>query len=125
MKDDGKKKSYTWHVKNMKPVSAEQGAANSAYIYPSVKLAPNKFSYYGYKGDLSSWKNYGLWIKQLYAGLDQLPDDRKTFFNDLVKNATDDKEKIGLIYNYLQRNFRYVSIQLGIGGFKTFFSKFH
>jgi len=42
----------------------------------------------------------------------------------LVKNTQDDREKVKIIYNYLQKNFRYVSIQLGIGGFKPFSADF-
>jgi hypothetical protein len=49
-----------------------------------------------------------------------LAEDRKTFFKELVKNAVSDSEKTKIIYNYLQKNFRCVSIQLGIGGFKPF-----
>jgi hypothetical protein len=38
----------------------------------------------------------------------------------MVSSAKNDREKIRIIYEYLQKNFRYVSIQLGIGGFKPF-----
>lgn len=35
----------------------------------------------------------------------------------LTKNATTDKEKARLIYQYMQDKTRYISVQLGIGGF--------
>jgi hypothetical protein len=124
VKDEGKFKTYTWEVKNMIPVQYEEGAVDFNDRFPSIELAPNKFSIYGYSGDLSSWKNYGLWIQQLYTGLDQLSESRKAFFIDLVKDAKDDREKIRRIYDYLQKNFRYVSIQLGIGGLKPFSAEF-
>jgi hypothetical protein len=79
---------------------------------------------YGNEGDFTSWKSYGAWYKQLYKGLDELPEDRKAFFRNLVKDASTDREKVRLIYDYLQKNFRYVSIQLGIGGLKPFSADF-
>jgi hypothetical protein len=49
-----------------------------------------------------------------------LPEDRRQFFSQLVKDIPDENGKIRRIYNYMQENFRYVSIQLGIGGWKPF-----
>jgi hypothetical protein len=89
-----------------------------------VSLAINNFSHYGFHGDLSSWKNFGLWINNLYSGLDILSPNRQQFFIDLTKNASTQNEKINIIYNYLQKNFRYVSIQLGIGGLRPFPAEF-
>ncbi|WP_315822799.1 hypothetical protein [Paraflavitalea speifideaquila] len=43
---------------------------------------------------------------------------------DLVKDAKDDREKARIIYDYLQKNFRYVSIQLGIGGWRSLSADF-
>jgi hypothetical protein len=42
----------------------------------------------------------------------------------MVRNASSDREKAKIIYNYLQKNFRYVSIQLGIGGLRPFSADF-
>lgn len=122
--DEGQYKVYKWSVANLAPIKDEEGAVNYRSRYPSIELAPNHFSYYGYPGDFSSWKSYGEWIAKLYKGLDELPEDRKAFFRELVKNATSDREKVKIIYNYLQKNFRYVSIQLGIGGLKPFSADF-
>jgi hypothetical protein len=45
-----------------------------------------------------------------------------------IKRMTDtiktDKDKARFLYNYMQKNMRYVSIQLGIGGFKPFAATF-
>jgi hypothetical protein len=118
VKEDGKSKIYQWTAHNLAAVEYEEGASD--HRYPTIVLAPNKFSYYGHEGDLTSWNNFGQWISNLYNGLDALPDDRKQFFKDMVKDAQTDKEKARIIYDYLQKNFRYVSIQLGIGGIKPF-----
>ncbi len=117
--EDDKYKQYQWTVSGLKAIEYEAGGPKGDSD-PSVQLAPNKFSYYHKEGDFTSWNNFGKWISQLYKGLDELPPERKQFFTDLVKNATNDKEKAEIIYDYLQKNFRYVSIQLGIGGVRPF-----
>ena len=122
VKEEGKTKIYQWSVHNIPAVEYEEGASDNKY--PQIILAPNKFSYYGYEGDLTSWKSFGIWLNALYNGQDALPADRQQFFKDLVKDAQNDREKARLIYDYLQKNFRYVSIQLGIGGFKPFSADF-
>lgn len=121
---EGKYAVYKWKVKNLPPYEYEDGAVSYEERYPSVKMALNRFSIYGYEGDMSSWKNFGAWISSLYKGLDELPQEKKTFFNNLVSSAKNDREKARIIYEYLQKNFRYVSIQLGIGGYKPFSAAF-
>jgi hypothetical protein len=122
--EDGRYKLYQWSVKNLAPIEDEEGAVSYESRYPSIQLAPNRFYLYGYEGDLSSWKNFGQWLSDLYKGTDELPEERKVFFRNLVKDATNDRGKAKLIYQYLQQNFRYVSIQLGIGGLKPFSAEF-
>ena len=120
IKDDGKIKSYTWTVNNLAPFEYEQGAVSYENRYPSIVLAPNKFKMDDYEGDMTSWKSFGMWYASLKKGIDVLPEDKKIFFREMVSGAKNDKEKARIIYEYLQKNFRYVSIQLGIGGFKPF-----
>lgn len=122
-KSDGKE-LYHWEVKNLAAYKAEKYTGGPDYYVPQVLLAPNKFQLDDYEGDMSSWKNFGLWINQLYEKTTGLKDERKQFFNELVKNAATDIEKAKIIYNYLQTNMRYVSIQLGIGGLRPFPASF-
>jgi hypothetical protein len=124
IKDDGKYKIYEWSVKNLSPVKYEEGAVSARNKYPYIAIVLDKFSHYGNTGDLTNWQNFGKWISDLYAGLDVLPESRKQYFNEMVKDAANDKEKIKRVYNYMQQNFRYVSIQLGIGGLKPFSAEF-
>jgi len=117
---EDKYKLYKWTVKNLVPLEYEEGAVSTENRYPTVLLAPNRFKMYDTEGDMSSWQQFGNWENGLTQGLGVLPDDRKAFYSALVKNAHDEREKVKLVYQYLQKNFRYVSIQLGIGGYKPF-----
>lgn len=122
--DDGKYKFYKWTIKHLAPIEYEEGAVSYWSRYPSIILAPNKFKMDDYDGDMTSWEKFGLWYGELKKGLDVLPEDRKVFFREMIKDSKDDREKMKKIYDYLQKNFRYVSIQLGIGGFKPFPASF-
>lgn len=119
--EEGDYKIYRWTVRNLPAVKREAGAVSP---YPYVMLAPNQFRYDSFEGNLGTWKDYGSWVASLYKGLDKLPPDRVAFFQDLVKDIPDDRGKIKKLYEYLQQNFRYVSIQLGIGGFRPFSAEF-
>lgn len=122
--EEGKYKVYKWTVKNLPSLRDEEGSVEGGEKFPYVNIVTDQFSHYGYKGNLSSWKSFGAWISDLYKGLDELPADRQLFFQGLVKDASSEEEKIKRIYEYMQQNFRYVSIQLGIGGLKPFSAAF-
>ena len=122
--EDGKYKLYTWEIKDLPALEFEEGSAGRLGGYPSIKLAPNKFELDGYAGDMSTWQQFGQWYAALAKNAGNLPEERKQFFREMVKDAPNENEKIRRIYNYLQNNFRYVSIQLGIGGFKPFVADF-
>ena len=120
----GKNKIYRWSVTNLPATEDEEGTAQDNSICPQVLIAPNKFSMDDNNGDLTSWKSFGLWYGSLARNANNLSDDTKKRLQTMVSGASNDKEKMKIIYNYLQRNFRYVSIQLGIGGFKPFDAAF-
>jgi hypothetical protein len=121
---NGKYKYYRWEVKNLNAIYKEEGSATYGRAYPQVLIAPNKFSMDGNDGDLTSWKNFGKWYYNLCQGTINLSDESKNNLKEMVKNALNEKEKLKIIYKYLQANFRYVSIQLGIGGYKPFAASF-
>lgn len=118
--EDGKYKTYQWAVNNLPSVEYEEGAVSYESRYPAIVLAPNHFKMDDYDGDMTSWKNFGRWYASLKKGNDVLTENKKAFMRQLVKDNKDDREKTKIIYDYLQKNFRYVNISLGIGGYKPF-----
>ena len=111
---------YRWELRNQKPVRFEEYMPPHHEIFPVVYMAPVKFSMDGFSGDLSSWKEFGTWIYKLNLERDSVPPTAFQKINDLVSNIKDQKDKIKRIYKYLQENTRYVSVQLGIGGYRAF-----
>ncbi len=121
---EGSKDVFTWQQNNVKAYKLEKHSGSPFSYEPTVLLGPNKFQLEDYDGDMTSWKNFGAWIDNLYAKTTALSEDKKQFYQQMVKNANSDREKAEILYNYMQRNMRYVSIQLGIGGLRPFPASF-
>lgn len=101
-----------WEIKDLFPLNADIRTED----IPAIKLAPEKFSMQGYQSNMSSWEGLARWQGQLNRERDHLPKDLKVIIKELTEHLSTQEEKLEVLYNYLQKNFRYVSIQLGIGG---------
>jgi transglutaminase-like putative cysteine protease len=122
--ENGNKKTYTWEIKNLPAITTENNAPSFRELVPHVLLAPSDFEAEGYKGNMSTWTNYGKFIYQLTQGRDVLPDDIKLKVHQLTDGLKEDKQKIFTLYEFMQKNTRYISIQLGIGGWQPFDAKY-
>jgi hypothetical protein len=112
-------KSYTWSTTNKLALQLEPLAPYQE-ILPFVLIAPGSFAIDGNTGNASTWQDFGKWYYELGANTRELPDAAKAEVDALVDGITDEEEKVRILYNYLQEKNRYVSIQLGIGGWKPF-----
>lgn len=121
---EGALKHYVWEAKNIQVKKLEADGFETALYLPQVEVAPNAFEYDGYKGSFKSWKDFGQWNYQLYEEKNPFAEPRLSEIRDMVRSAGTEKEKIAILYHHLQKNMRYVSIQLGIGGFKPFAVRF-
>jgi hypothetical protein len=116
---EGSKKNYLWEVKNLIAKRPENGAGGYTKR-AKLLIGVNQFEYDGYRGNMSQWKGLGIWYTDLVKQTNQLSSKYKSEIQSLVTGASNDIEKIKILYAYLQDNFRYVNISLGIGGFKPF-----
>jgi len=118
--ESGDKKIYTWEVSNLPARHTEVAGPDWSQIAPHVLFAPSDFEAQGYKGNMSTWENFGKFINQLRAGRDVLPDDVKKKVHELTDHLTDTRQKVYALYDYLQKNTRYINVSLGIGGWQPF-----
>ncbi len=114
------KKTYTWEIKNVTAKLKEPYAPAWQELVTSVVLAPSNFKIGGYEGNMDNWKNYGLFINKLMEGRSALPEKVKTEVHQLTDGLKTPAEKINALYTFLQQNTRYISVQLGIGGWQPF-----
>lgn len=120
---EGNSKTYTWTMENFQAIDSEPFSPNYINFLPMVYLSPNKFEYDGHRGNMETWESFGKWLKGLEEGRDEL--DKKTVqkIKKLVAHVESEEEKVKIVYEYLQSKTRYISIQLGIGGWQPFHAK--
>lgn len=109
---------YSVSLHNREAIAYEPLAPPYKEVFPHILMAPGDFCYDSSCGNMKNWKNYGLWISNLLKDKDILTPDFAAKIKNLVKNAPTAEEKTRILYDYLQKNSRYVSIQLGIGGYQ-------
>ncbi|MBX9784585.1 MAG: DUF3857 domain-containing protein [Chitinophagaceae bacterium] len=116
--------TYVWTTGNVKEVDEEEGSFSWKAYMPMVAIAPNQFEFDDRKGSFATWKDYGQWNYDFYN--EEKP-FTETDINNIKASVAGFKtapEKISFLYKKMQKEARYVSIQLGIGGLKPFPAKF-
>ena len=106
-----------WSVQNLPSVDRNVDYMHFFNTQPIVYLVADNFSYDGMVGDQSSWKNLGDWFIGLNIGRDNLSAETRSFLDALP--PMDSRELARTLYYYMQDRTRYISIQLGIGGFQA------
>ena len=106
-------------AENMEAIRYEDFSPSRRNILPKVKFALNKFYLKGVPGYGKDWKEFGAWMdKQLLTGVSDLPPATILKAKQLADNETTNIGKAKKIYEYLQNKVRYISVQIGIGGWK-------
>ncbi|TAD83167.1 MAG: DUF3857 domain-containing protein [Bacteroidetes bacterium] len=119
-----KEDAYHWEIDHYKPLQKEPYAPSWYELTPTVIVAPSKFVLQGYEGDMNSWESFGKFRLKLNAGRDELPQKVKQEVQEVVNQYNTPREKAIAIYKYLQQNTRYISVQMGIGGWQPFDAKY-
>ncbi len=88
-------------------------------VVPRVLFSLEKFHLSGVDGNAKNWKEFGNWMNtSLLEGMTALDDNTVAEVKTLVSEVKTDEEKARIIYDYVQRKTRYISVQIGIGGWK-------
>ncbi|AKQ46971.1 hypothetical protein TH63_17125 [Rufibacter radiotolerans] len=116
----GTQQTYKWQVKDLAPVEREPYGPSFFELVPRVRTAPATFEVQGYAGTSETWKSLGEWQNKLNAGRDVIPEATRQQIANMVKALPTQEEKIKAVYEFMQNKTRYVSIQLGIGGWQPF-----
>lgn len=112
--------ALTWKFENVKPIKFEPHGPLRSETIAAITAAPSQFEYDDYSGTMNSWDEFGQWITTLNKGRNILPEATKEKVKQLTSSLKTPEEKIKALYEFMQNKTRYVSIQLGIGGYQPF-----
>lgn len=114
------RRSLSWKASQLTAVAKEYAEPTWYEITMAVFTGPTDFEIEKYKGKMADWKQFGDFVFALKQGRDQLPDNVKQVVRQVTAAEPDIRSRITRLYEYLQKNTRYISIQLGIGGWQPF-----
>jgi tetratricopeptide (TPR) repeat protein len=119
IKEDNDRRIYVWKHSNLKPESEEEEkdkeqadeeeapSEEAEDFHPHVQLTT-----------FQSWEEVGQW----YAGLQKdriVPDEKiKVKAEEVIRGLQTEKDKVRALYDYVAKNFRYVSLSLGQGRYQ-------
>lgn len=106
-------------AKNLPAIAYEEHAPDFIKEAPLISFALKTFKLKGVEASADSWSEFGAWMKkELLEGTNKLPEQTIKEVQALTATCTSNEEKARKIYKYLQDKVRYISIQIGIGGWK-------
>lgn len=114
--DEDGGKVYTYE--NVPAIDHEDMAPNPQKILPKVSFSLDQFSLVGKKGNITTWKDFGLWYyNNLLTPVSVSTPQIKSEIAALNLSGSTE-EKVKKIYQYMQSKTRYVFVALGIGGWQ-------
>ena len=116
--------SISYSAKNLVARKREELSPSFVEAFPMVYFALEKFELENVEGNVSNWSDFGKWYyNSLLADTEEIPEATQTKIKQLIGVQKDPVEIAKIIYKYVQEKTRYVSVQVGIGGWKPMLAK--
>jgi hypothetical protein len=113
----GNRREMRWERKNIEAFEPERYMPPAQQYVPSLWPAVNETQEVGVEMDLASWKGMARWYEELCRGSMKCGNGvARLVAAEMVPHRS--KEEIArAIFHRVQRDFRYVAIYLGLGGY--------
>lgn len=116
--------SVSYVAKNVVARKREELSPGFTKVFPIVYFALENFSLENVEGTATNWTEFGKWYYQsLLADTEEIPEETQVKIKQLVGDEKNPIAIAKLIYKYVQEKTRYVSVQVGIGGWKPMLAK--
>ena len=116
--------SFRWQMTDLTAVAREPFMPSRRDLLPYLELSPERFGVDGTEGSMRDWASFGKFMAELNRNRDQVSPEMAIKIKEMTANSKTNVEKIDTLYHFMQQTMRYVSVQLGIGGWQTFDAKY-
>jgi tetratricopeptide (TPR) repeat protein len=117
IKEDNDRRIYLWKHSNLKPDSEDEKKDEPAEEEAQSEEA-EEFHPHVQLTTFQSWEEVGQW----YATLQKdriVPDEKiKVKAEEVIRGLQSEQDKVKALYEYVAKNFRYVSLSLGQGRYQ-------
>lgn len=111
----------SYSLKNIEAMKPEEYSPSIVDMIPKILVSASKFHLEGVYGQVENWNDFGKWVyNDLLKDTNDLSAETVFFIQNLVKDEKNNIDKAKKIYQYVQDKSRYISVQVGIGGWKPF-----
>ncbi len=110
---------FQWEASYTDVIKNEAYSPSILKFLPYVEVNPLVF-HYELDGSFKDWISFGNWQYDLLQGLNELPEYEKNRIQSLINGIDDTKEKIRVLYHYLQDETRYINVKIETGGLKPY-----
>ena len=116
--------SVSYSAKNLIAKKREELSPSFTKIFPLVFFSLENFSLENVVGKATNWKEFGKWYyESLLADTEEIPEATQLKIKQLIGTEKRPVEIAKIVYKFVQEKTRYVSIQVGIGGWKPMLAK--
>ena len=107
--DEGDRRIYRWTHSQTKETDSplKKSRRADAQETPTIQLTT-----------FQSWEQLGDWYRSLEKDRREPTPEVKAKADSLVQGKTDDMAKVKALYDYVSRDFRYVSLSLGLSAYQ-------
>ena len=116
--------SISYKAKNLLAKKREEMSPSFNDVFPTVYFALENFALENVEGQAANWNEFGKWYyKSILADTEEIPEATQQKIKQLIGNEKNPVSIAKIIYKFVQEKTRYVSVQVGIGGWKPMLAK--
>ncbi|WP_299835478.1 DUF3857 domain-containing protein [uncultured Tenacibaculum sp.] len=108
-----------YRIENQTAIEFERSSVSPQDYFPRLMAALNQFTLKRVSGSGSNWNEFGKWMEtKLLKDKITLSPITIAKAEQLVKGLDSNIEKAKVLYEFMQNKTRYISVQVGIGGWE-------